>query len=146
MLEEPTKTWNQVIKAAIVSHNTSIHSTMRDAPDDIGKPGNEELQYLRISDNAKAFAHNNSLAKKRVARVKDAGAFRRPTGKAKAFRRGFEAKFGDRENLDAVTDGTLLKGTGDRRKIDVKSVLPVPRGGRRQPAFPGAKRLMRTFT
>ena len=119
MMEEPTKTWNQVLGASIVAYNKSIHGTMRDSPNDVGKPGNEELQYLRLSDNAKAYAHNNSLAKKRVAKVKDAGAFRRPK-KAKAFGRGFEAKWNEKQDLEGVQDGTLLKATGDPRLVDVK--------------------------
>ena len=125
MMEEPGKSWNEVLGASIVAYNESIHGTMRDSPNDVGKPGNEELQYLRLSDNAKAYAHNNSLAKKRVAKVKDAGAFRRPK-KPKAFGRGFEAKWNEKQELEAVQYGTLLKAKDDPRLIDVKSTLPVP--------------------
>ncbi len=125
MMEEPGKTWNKVLGASIVAYNRSIHGTMRDAPNDVGKE--PILQFLQISDNAKKYKHNDALAKKRAARAKDAGAFRRPK-KAKAFGRGFEAKFGEKENLDTVQDGTLLKATGDPRLIDVKSTLPVPVG------------------
>ena len=123
MMEEPGKTWAQVLKASIVSYNTSIHGTMRDAPNDVGEE--PILQFLQLSDNAKKYAHNDKLAKKRVARVQEQGAFRRPK-KAKAFGRGFEAKFGDKEKLESVNDGTLVKAQGDPRKIDVKSILPVP--------------------
>ena len=123
MMEEPGKTWSKVLKASIVSYNTSIHGTMRDAPNDVAEE--PELQYLQISDNAKKYAHNKTVAKRRVARVEELGAFRRPK-KAKAFKRGFEATFGDKEKLEQVTDGTLVKAQGDTRKIDVKSILPVP--------------------
>ena len=123
LMEEPGKTWNQVLGASIVAYNRAIHGTMRDAPNDIGKQ--PVLQYLQISDNAKRYAHNNTLAKKRVARVKELGAFRRPK-KAKAFKRGFEATFGDKQELEGVQDGTLLKAKGDPRLVDVKSILPVP--------------------
>jgi len=122
MMEAPGKTWSQVLNAALVAYNRAIHGTMRDAPNDVAKE--PVLQYLQISDNAKKYAHNDALAKRRVARVKDLGAFRRPK-KAKAFKRGFEATFGDKEVLEEVTDGTLLKARGDERKIDVKSALPV---------------------
>ena len=124
MMEEPGKTWNQVLGASLVAYNRAIHGTMRDAPNDVGKE--PILQYLQISDNAKKYAHNNALAKKRVVRVKELGAFRRPKGKAKAFKRGFEATWGDKQDLEEVTDATLLKAQGDPRLIDVKSVLPVP--------------------
>ena len=124
MMEEPTKTWNQVLGASIVAYNRSIHGTMRDAPNDVGKE--PILQFLQISDNAKKYKHNDALAKKRVAKVKDAGAFRRPK-KAKAFGRGFEAKWNEKQDLEGVQDGTLLKATGDPRLIDVKSTLPVKR-------------------
>ena len=124
MMEEPTKTWNQVLGASIVAYNRAIHGTMRDAPNDVSKE--PILQYLHISDNAKKYAHNNALASRRIARVKDAGAFRRPKNKkAKAFKRGFEATFGDKQELEGVQDGTLLKAKDDPRLIDVKSVLPV---------------------
>ncbi len=122
MTEAPTKTWSQVLNASLVAYNRSIHGTMRDAPNDVGKE--PILQYMQISDNAKKYAHNDALAKRRVARVRELGAFRRPK-KAKAFKRGFEATFGNKEVLEEVTDGTLLKGRGDERKIDVKSALPV---------------------
>jgi len=46
--------------------------------------------------------------------------------KAKAFGRGFEAKWKDKEELEQVTDGTLVKAKDDERRIDVKSVLPLP--------------------
>ena len=61
-------------KAAITAHNRRINSTMRDAPNDVGKHG--ELQFLQITDNAKKYAHNDKLAERRVAKVKGHGAFR----------------------------------------------------------------------
>ena len=122
MMEEPGKTWNQVLGSSVVAYNRAIHGTMRDAPNDVGKE--PVLQYLQISDNAKKYAHNNELAKKRVARVKELGAFRRPK-KAKAFKRGFEATFGDKQELEQVQDATLAKAKDDPRLIDVKSILPV---------------------
>ena len=64
LMEEPGKTWNQVLGASIVAYNRAIHGTMRDAPNDVAKE--PILQYLQISDNAKRYAHNNELAKKRV--------------------------------------------------------------------------------
>ena len=123
MMEEPGKTWHQVLGAAIVAYNKSIHGTMRDAPNDVGKE--PVLHFLQISDNAKKYRHNDKLAKKRVAKVKELGAFRRPK-KAKAFGRGFEAKWNEKQELDGVQDGTLLKAKDDPRLIDVKSTLPVP--------------------
>ena len=89
MIESPGKTWNDVLNAAIVAYNRSIHSAMRDAPVDVKKE--PILQFLQISDNPKKYAHNNKLAKKRVDKVKELGAFRRPM-KAEAFGRGFESK------------------------------------------------------
>ena len=53
------------------------------------------------------------------------GAFRTPK-KAKAFGQGFQAKLGDKEDLERVQDGTLLKARGDERLIGLKSALPVP--------------------
>jgi len=123
MMEESGKTWNQVLGASIVAYNKSIHGTMRDAPNDVGKE--PILQFLQISDNAKKYRHNDAIAKRRAAKVKDAGAFRRPK-KAKAFGRGFEAKWNEKQELETVQDGTLLKATDDPRLIDVKSTLPVP--------------------
>jgi len=122
MMEEPGKSWNEVLGASIVAYNESIHGTMRDAPNDVGKE--PILRFLQISDNAKKYRHNDKLAKRRVARAKDAGAFRRPK-KAKAFGRGFEAKWNEKQDLEGVQDGTLLRATGDPRLIDVKSTLPV---------------------
>ena len=63
----------------------SIQATMRDVPSDI--EDNEVLQYLQVSDNAEHFAHNSKLAKKRVAKVEEQGAFRRPLKKVKSLRR-----------------------------------------------------------
>ena len=105
MREEPDKTWSQVINSAIVAYNRSIHGTMRDAPADI--EDSVVLQYLQVSDNAKKYAHNKKLPKKKLAKAEEMDAFRRPK-KAKAFGRGFKAKFGDKEELDKVQDGTLV--------------------------------------
>ena len=61
MREEPGKSWDRIINAAIVAYNRSIHGTMRDAPNDVAE--NEVLQYRQVSDNAKRWAHNKKLAK-----------------------------------------------------------------------------------
>ena len=53
LLDNPEKTWTAVLGAAITAHNRRINSTMRDSPNDVGKEGNEELQFLQISYNAK---------------------------------------------------------------------------------------------
>ena len=53
MMEEQ-KTWSQVLNAALVAYNRSIHGTMRDAPADVGKE--PVLQFLQISNNAKKCA------------------------------------------------------------------------------------------
>ena len=121
-MENPEKTWDLVLRAALVAHNRSINSTMRDAPNDV----KEEpiLQFLQISDNAKKYRHNHQLAAKRVARVRQEGAFRRPV-KPRAFGRGFEAKWLPKEDLEEISQGTHIKGAGDERRIDVKSILPV---------------------
>ena len=123
LIESPNKQWSDVLNASLVAHNRSINSAVRDAPADVAKE--PILQFLLLSDNAKKLSHNNALAKKRVAKVQEAGAFRRPM-KAKAFGRGFEAKWKDKVELEKVTDGTLVKAKDDERRIDVKSVLPVP--------------------
>jgi transposase InsO family protein len=121
--ESPEKSWSDVLNAVLVAYNRSIHGAMRDAPADVGRE--PVLQFLALSDNAKKYQANKALAKKRVQKVVEAGAFRRPI-KANAFKRGFEAKWKEKEELEAVSDGTLLKAKGDERRIDVKSVLPVP--------------------
>ena len=112
-----------MLNASLVAHNRSINSAVRDAPADVAKE--PILQFLLLSDNAKKIQHNNALAKKRVAKVQEAGAFRRPM-KTKAFARGFEARWKNKEELEKVTDGTLLKARNDERLIDVKSVLTTP--------------------
>ncbi len=125
LLENPEKTWSKVLGAAITAHNRRINSTMRDAPNDVGKHG--ELQFLQISDNAKKYAHNDKLAERRVTKVKDHGAFRKPL-KVKAFKRGFEAAWGPKVELQEIQSGTLLKGQGEEKLIDVKSAQAVRAG------------------
>ena len=125
MLEKPGRSWSDVLGKAIKAHNQTINSAMRDAPADVSK--HEELQFMQISDNAKKYAHNNQLAKRRVAKAKDLGAFRRPL-KAKAFQRGFESKWGDKKELEEVQAGTLLKAPGEDKLIDVKAAQPVASG------------------
>ena len=115
-----------------MAYNQSMHGTMRYAPADI--EDNEVLQYLVVSDIAKKYAHNKKLAKKRMAKAEETGAFRRPK-KATAFGRGFQAKFGDKETLEGVQDGTLLKARGDERLIDVKSIAS-PCGNRHRSGTP----------
>ena len=93
LIDSPEKTWSAVLGAAIAAHNERMNTAMRDSPDDVGKDGNEELQCLQISDSVKRYAHNNKLAKKGIAKVKDMGGFRKPL-KAKALKRGVEATYG----------------------------------------------------
>ena len=125
LMENPHKTWSQVMGAAITAHNRKINSTMRDAPNDVTKHG--ELQFLQISDNAKKFAHNDKLAERRVKNVEEKGAYRKPL-KPKAFKRGFEATWGPKVELQEIKSGTLLKGAGDDKLIDVKSAQAVRSG------------------
>ena len=127
LLENPEKSWSQVLGAAITAHNRRYNSTMRDSPNDVLKPGNEELQFLQISDNSKRFEHNDNLAERRVAKAKDMGAYRAPL-KPKAFKRGFEAAWGPKIELQEVKSGTLLKGRGEDKLLDVKAAQVVHRG------------------
>jgi transposase InsO family protein len=120
---ESEKTWSEVAAAALVAWNRSINTTVRDAPADVAKE--PVLQYLILSDNAKKYEHNKKLARRRVDKVKELKAFRRPE-KTTAFGRGFQAKFRDKEDLEDVVSGTLVKGKNDERLVDVKSILAVP--------------------
>ena len=76
-------------------------------------------------DNAGKLQHNQQLAKKRLAHLEAAGAFRRP-GRPEKYARGFHARFGALETV-AHVQGTVVTSTGrPNEPIDVKHVRPVP--------------------
>ena len=84
------------------------------------------LGFMAMMDNAKKFAHNNRLTKRRKEKLEDNGAFRRPLRGLTKFKRSFHATYGDVEAAQGVESGTMVKGAASEPAIDIKRIQIVP--------------------
>ena len=124
---EEGKTMAEAIKAAERAYNSRVHSTVRDAPNDVASKteAGRQLRFMAMTDSAAAYQHNQKLADKRVAKLKEQKSFRAPI-EGGAFGRSFNASWSGKQELDKVQSGTLVKGKNSEQLRDVKSILVVP--------------------
>jgi hypothetical protein len=117
--EEKTKL-EKSLKAHNNSHNTTIHGS----PNEVGK--DETVQFLNLVDNALKFEHNQQLLEKRKIALEATGAFRRPLpGVVKnAFRRGYEAKYANVEQVREIKGSNVVSADGSQ--VDIKLVKAIP--------------------
>lgn len=140
----PGGDFEAVLRAAVQAHNETVHSTVRDTPNDLESDtaSGKVLQFMAMRDNAARFAHNAQLTERRKEKLENAGAFRRPLRGLTKFQRSFYANYGDVERLPRNADGaveyttgTLLKA-GEGPLIDIKRVQAVaPTSANLQPAL-----------
>ena len=72
-----------------------------------------------LQDNALKLTHNQALTDRRTAKLREAGAFRRPLGGARKFRRGFRAQYGELETPTGMQGSTVINENGP---IDIKLI------------------------
>ena len=71
-------------------------------------------------DNARKLEHNKELTDRRVAKLRSAGALRRPIG-TRNFKRGFRATYGDVEEPTAIS-GSTVEGPGGPMNIKLAQI------------------------
>ena len=126
--------WADRLPEVVRQYNETGHETLHgEPPNEV--MSNKTLRFMLDQDNARKLKHNQELLEGRREQLEDAGAFRRPLAVTSRFRRGFQASYGNVEQVDGIT-GSRVKPTGDGEPIDVKRVLPVDKDtGSVQPGF-----------
>ena len=112
------------LERALKAHNNAHISTIHGSPNEVGKDA--QIQFMNLQDNAKNIEHNAQVLTQRTIALEKTGAFRKPLGGVtkNAFRRGFDAKWGEVENI-AQIEGSQV--TGEKgTKVDIKLVKAVP--------------------
>ena len=134
----------EAIKAAERAYNSRVHSTVRDAPNDVASKteAGRQLRFMAMTDSAAAYQHNQKLADKRVAKLKEQKSFRTPI-EGGAFGRSFNASWSGKQELDRVQSGTLVKGKNSEQLRDVKSILVVPATTGADPAVIAGARIQK---
>jgi len=111
------------LERALKAHNNSHHSTIHGSPNEVSK--DENLQFMNLQDNALKFEHNAKVLENRAQALEKTGAFRKPIGGVtkNAFRRGFDAKYGEVEKVAEVRGSEVIGERGTR--VDIKLVKAV---------------------
>jgi hypothetical protein len=112
------------LEKALTAHNNAHISTIHGAPNEVGK--SQDIQFLNLVDNAANFKHNTKVLGERTIALEKTGAFRKPLGGVtkNAFRRGFDAKWGEVENVARIEGSQVVGEKGTR--VDIKLVKAVP--------------------
>ena len=133
-LAETPGEWSDRVPQVVAQYNETPHETLHgEPPSDVRN--SKTLRFMLDQDNARKLKGNQTLLVARKKTLEEAGGFRRPLGGLTRFKRGFQASYGQVEQVDNVT-GSLVKPTGDGEAIDVKRVLPVDKDtGSVQPGF-----------
>ncbi len=100
------------------------HDDVHGPPSQIeSKNGGENPQHFRaLQDNASKFVHNRALTQTRMAKIREAGAFRSPTGNT----RSFNPAYGNIRKLKGVDDMHVTDTSG--RKTLLKHAQAAPEG------------------
>jgi len=116
--------WVDVLPRATAAYNKTpkapLHGAapmeVRDEP---------EVKFMLLQDNARKLQHNEQLKDKRVAALKDAGAYREPLPEAiLKFKRSFQPTYGPAKQPANITGSTVTAQDGS--KINVKRIKIIP--------------------
>eukprot|EP00969_Alexandrium_andersonii_P115084 5089067-Alexandrium_andersonii.AAC.1 len=102
------KEWADALQPAVVGYNKTYHSAIHESPEELLE--SKEALFMTMQDNARKLEHNQKLTNRRVAKLREAGAFRRPIG-TRRFKRGFRATYGEAEEPTAIR-GSTVEGPG----------------------------------
>ena len=133
VIEEEGGDWRTHLKQAVSAYNRSYHSAVMGPPSKA--QNNSVREFLINQDNADAMAHDDALAKKRIAAVQKTDNFREATG----AKRSFNQAYGPKVQLESVLPGGAYIAGSDNKEHLLKRVLPVaansgePKGKLTQP-------------
>jgi len=112
------------LKDATKQYNSDFHSTVRDAPEEVGE--NDVLTFMTMKDNADKFKHNAKSLESRKNAFETLGSFRVPKpDSTMAFKRGFKATYGDKEDVARIEGSKVIGSRGT--EMDQKLLLPTSR-------------------
>ena len=108
------------------THNNRSHEAVHGPPAQIeGKNGGDNAQNFRVmQDNASKFVHNRALTQRRMGAIREAGAFRAPTGSP----RSFQPAFGNIRRIKAGGVYSQYVTDVSGREVLLKQAQPAPEG------------------
>ena len=120
------KDWSVELPKEVNAHNNKPHEAVHGPPAQIErKNGGDNAQNFRVlQDNASKFVHNRSLTQRRMGELKEAGAFRAPTGAP----RSFQPQYGNIRRVKAGGVGSQYVTDVSGRKVLLKQAQPAPEG------------------
>ena len=113
------KEWADALQAAVTGYNKTYHSAVHESPEELLE--SKEALFMTMQDNARKLEHNQKLTDRRVAKLREAGAFRRPIG-TRRFKRGFRATYGEVEEPTAIR-GSTVEGPGGQVNIKLVQIV-----------------------
>ena len=129
MARDDGEEWADALQPAVTGYNKTYNSAIHESPEELLE--SKEAMFMVLQDNARKLEHNKQLTDRRVSKLRNAGAFRRPIGK-QHFKRGFRATYGDLEKPTAIR-GSTVEGPGGPINIkliqivDKESTRPTPK-------------------
>jgi len=124
MMATQRGSWQAMLPRAVAALNktpkTVLHNT---APEDV--EDEDQVKFMLLQDAARGVVHNKEVLQKRRETLAKAGAFRAPAEglERKTFKRGNDATYGAKKELDHIEGSTAVATDGTR--IDVKHLKPV---------------------
>ena len=120
------KDWSVELPKEVNAHNNKPHEAVHGPPAQIeSKNGGDNAQNFRVlQDNAAKFVHNRALTQRRMGELKEAGAFRAPTGAP----RSFQPQYGNIRRIKAEGVDSQYVTDVSGRKVLLKQAQPAPPG------------------
>jgi len=124
MMATERGSWRAMLPRAVKALNetpkTVLHNT---APADV--EDEDQVKFMLLQDAARNIVHNTKVLEKRKETLTKAGAYRAPAEglERKTFKRGNDASYGEKKQLDRIEGSVAIATDGTR--IDVKHLKAV---------------------
>lgn len=117
-------TWVDVLPKATAAYNKTPKAPLHGAaPKDVRDE--PEVKFMLLQDNARKLQHNEQLKDKRVAALREAGAYREPLPEATSkFKRSFQPTYGPAKQPANISGSTVTAQDGS--SVNVKRIRIVP--------------------
>ena len=119
-----TDSWVDVLPKATAAYNRTPKAPLHGAaPKEVRDE--PEVTFMLLQDNARKLAHNEQLKDKRVAALREAGAYREPLPEATSkFKRSFQPTYGPAKQPANITGSTVTAQDGS--SVNVKRIKVAP--------------------
>jgi hypothetical protein len=119
------KDWSVELPKEVNAHNSKPHEAVYTAPSLVeGNGGDNPAMFRVMQDNASKYVHNRSLTQRRMGELKEAGAFRAPTGAP----RSFQPQYGNIRRIKAGGIGSQYVHDVSGRSVLLKNAQAAPVG------------------